>query len=236
MSEPITTTNWDQIAMIANVIIAIVTVILATVAIFGKSIGRWLRRPILDVEARCQLPDCRKTSFNFLADVYYFRILVTNKGKSAARNVEVYVTQLLKKEKDGTYKIRSSFSPDNLKWSNINKSIYPAIPPNSGRLCVVFHIVDPSKRVDPSLKTLMEYEDANALLIPPGKTIMNIDTATRTNRKDYLQLPGEYRLDIVVSAENSSSVVHKELKIIHTGDWYSNEDHMLSDGVGLSLL
>ena len=126
----------------------------------------------------------------------------------------------------------SAFSPDNLLWSNIDQSIYPKIPPKSERHSCCFHIVDPTKRIDPSLT----YEDKVFSDISQEKTIMHIDTAFKSNRKDYLQPFGEYLLKIIISAGNSSSAVRKSVFINITGDWYSNEDQMLSDGVGFSIV
>jgi hypothetical protein len=186
-----------------------------------------------------QVPHCRKTFLSnpntgqYLSDVYYFRLLVKNNGRSSAINVEVYASELLKKKKDGKYTTITTFSPDNLIWSNINQSIYPAIPPKSERDCCCFHIVEPIKRINRPLKSQEEKVFSD---ISQEKTIMHIDTAFKSNSKDYLQPCGEYLLKIIVSAGNSSSVVRKSVFINITGDWYSNEDQMLSDGVGFSIV
>lgn len=42
-----TSTDWNKIAGIANIIIALGTIVLAFVAIFGRTFSRWYRRPKL---------------------------------------------------------------------------------------------------------------------------------------------------------------------------------------------
>ncbi len=242
MDQPENIFNLMKLSEISNIIIAAGTLILALVAIFGRSIRRWIQRPKLEVEGLCQVPHCRKTSlrdlktFQFISDVYYFRLLVKNEGKSSAMDVEVYASELLKKKRDGTYTVVSEFTPDNLVWSNTGQNIYPTIPPKSERHCCAFHIVDPTKRMDSSLSEPMRIEERVFSDILPEKTIMHVDTAFKSNRLDFLQPYGEYRLKIIVSAGNSSSVVRKWVSINISGDWYNNEDQMLRDGVGFNIV
>jgi len=233
-SMPSNVTDWNQVTAVGNIIIAIGTVILAIVAIFGRSISRFLRRPRLRPAIISGPPYCHKTFFSIpdtgehLADCYYFRISVVNEGKESARNVEVFAKRLMRKSKDGTYKIISSFSPMNLIWSDWGKMIFPAIHPGTEKLCDIFHIVDPSERKK------IPYEDDVRDGMTPDRIILSFDTRTKSNTKGHLQPAGEYHLEIVVAAENANPR-QATLRIESTGEWIDNEDRMLAEGIAFGL-
>lgn len=235
MSPPEKPPDWNQIVAGANIVIAIGTIILATVAIFGRSISRYLRRPILKALVKPYPPSCHKTFLSHMrtgqhiADCYYFRLWIENEGKTSARNVEVFANRLLKKKKDGTYKTVSLFSPMNLIWSDWGKMIFPAIHPGTGKHCDIFHIVDPSKRKVIS----MESDNRNGM--QDDQTILSFDTRTKSNTKGHLQPSGAYRLEIVVAAENAKPL-SSILRIETTGEWINDEDRMLSDGVAFGII
>jgi len=144
MQDILSDVKWDSIT-------AVGTLILAVVAIFGGSIGRWIRRPKLNINLKPHPPDCQKipirntTTGQDLAECYYFRIWVENKGRTSAKNVEVFAKELKKKNESKFEKV-SLFCPMNLTWSHFGEMLFPAIHPGMGKHCDVFHIVHPSKR------------------------------------------------------------------------------------------
>ena len=235
MAPPDTPTDWNKIMAIATVIIAIGTVILAIVAIFGRAIYEYITRPKLKISVIPALPHCRKTFLTrgetgeYLSDAYGFRIWVENKGIRAAKNVEVFASKLWKQRQDESYKLVSSFNPDNLIWSNLGAKVFPAIHKDAGRHCDIFHIIDPLNR-----KLIWQENDERGD-IPIDKAILSFDTRSKSNTKDYLQPPGRYRLEVMVSADNAGAF-SKILEINLNGEWYEDEERMLTDGVGFKLL
>jgi hypothetical protein len=224
--------DWNQLVAISTVVIACGTIVLAIVAIFGNTVSRLLRRPILVVAVNLNPPHCHKTFLStdtgeFVADCYYFRALIENAGKTAARNVEVFAEELLRKTISGEYKTVSSFIPMQLIWSNIGTMLYPALHPDAERHCDIFHIVDPSRRTTELANTM---ENADREDIPPDKAILSFDTRAKANTKGHLQPPGDYHLKIVVTSENTKAV-EKILKIETTGDWINDEGRMLREAV-----
>lgn len=112
-----TTTDW---------ILAVCTVILAIVAVFQDIIRSWIMRPKLDVQIRLEPPDCMKEIIHYntpsgereIADCYYFRIRVHNNGNQKADLVEVFLSNLMKCQADGSYKDVEYFKPMNLTWAH----------------------------------------------------------------------------------------------------------------------
>ena len=65
----------------------------------------------------------------FVADCYFLRFQVVNKGKQKAENVEVFASHLTKQQADGSYKKVTSFLPMHLKWVNHLDIFMPMISP-----------------------------------------------------------------------------------------------------------
>ena len=225
-------TDLSRITAIANIVIAAGTIILAFVAIFGRTFSRWFRRPKLKIIVDSNPPQCRKTFLSNtktgdkVADCYYFRLWVDNNGNTSAKNVEVFASELKKERADGILESVKSFTPMNLKWSNIGGLYFPAVHPKAGKYCDCFHVVDPSERNLPEINM----ENDNRKDIPQDKSILSFDTLVSANTKGHLQPPGRYQLDIIVAAENAKAV-NKRIEIKLSGDWYSDEELMLKDGV-----
>ena len=64
-----------------------------------------------------------------LVDVYYLRLRVRNEGKRIAEKVEVYATELRRKQADETYKRVESFQSMNLLWSYYRTVFLSALSP-----------------------------------------------------------------------------------------------------------
>lgn len=139
-----------------------------------------------------------------------------NYGNISAKNVEVFAAELKKEKADGTFNNVKSFTPMNLKWSNLGTLYFPAIHPKAGKYCDCFHVVDPSVRNLPEI----DMENDNRKEIPQDKSILSFDTLVSANTKGHLQPPGKYQLGIIVAAENAKAV-DKIIEINLTGDWYS---------------
>lgn len=235
---------------IADWIIALGTLALVIVAIFAlfqDKIRALMIRPKLTVSVNINPPDCHKTKFNFnkeivtsfeteekmivqdSADVYYFRLRVSNSGNEKAASAEVFAAGLSKQQADGTYKAVDSFLPMNLVWSNIRTLFFPVISPGTYKHCDLAHVIDPKKR---SLIPVEETEWSN---IPSERTILSFDTFVKPNILSHLVPYGKYHLTIIVAAENANPIT-KVLEIMLTGDWYDEEDKMLGEGISVRII
>lgn len=225
---------WSLIASHAQVLTAVATIVLAIVAVFGPSIGRWWRRPKLKVEVKKEPPHCHKTFMGGSTPetgvaCYYFRILVKNVGKTSAKNVEVFTADLKKCRGEGLQTV-SSFVPMNLRWSNteggpplcLYRMLFPAIHPGAWKHCDVFHVVYPSGR------NHFDEERYDRNDVSPERAVLSFNTIALPNTKGYLQPPGDYSLKVIVGAENAKAVP-RTLRIKMDGTWIDEEIQMLDN-------
>ncbi len=207
--------------MITDWIVAMGTVILALVAIiaiFQDKIRMWLLRPKLQVELDLKPPDCHKTKMRYsyeyrggasflpsdpsklpkeqVVDTYYFRLRVSNSGNHKAESVEIFASELLRFQADGSYDTVDTFLPMNLVWSHYRTIFLPAISPGTYKHCDIGHIVDPEHRS--SILT----EEKDWPNVDRAKAIFSFDTAVQPFTLSYLIPPGRYRLSIIVAASN----------------------------------
>ena len=163
------------------------------------------------------------------ADVYYFRLRIQNSGRQKAESIEVFAAKLEKRRADGTFGPVDSFLPMNLLWSHYRQVFLPAISPETYKHCDLAHIIDPEERKS------FPGEHRTWDNIPSESTLLSFDTVAKPYTQSYLVPMGTYRLKIVVAAANAG-VVKKTLEITLTGDWYNDEQEMLGQGVGITIL
>jgi len=214
-------------------LVAAGTLILAAVAVFQQTIRGWFYRPKFQVSIRSEPPDCHAVPFTksdgtFVADSIYLRIWVKNVGNATARNAEVYAEDLRRQRADGTWERVVEFPPMNLKWANIGKMYFPIIAPEMGKHCDLGHIADPSRRQ-------LLAEDSPRLHLSDQQASLAFDLIIAPNHKGHIIGPGEYRLKILVAAENIRPI-RKTVAISLRGLWDANEARMLRDGVGVNIL
>ena len=213
-------------------LVALGTLILAVVAVFQQTIRGWFYRPRFHVSIKSEPPDCHAVPITrngtFVADSFYLRIWVKNVGNATAKNAEVYAEDLQRQRADRTWERVVEFPPMNLKWANIQKMYFPIIAPEMGKHCDIGHIVDPSQRHHLS-------EDSPRLNLSNEQVSLAFDLIIAPNHKGHIIGPGEYRLKILVAAENIRPI-RKIIAISLRGLWDADEARMLRDGVGVSIL
>jgi hypothetical protein len=169
-----------------------------------------------------------------VADAYYLRLRVTNTGRAAARNVEVYASELQRLRADNrTWDRVDEFPTMNLTWADINLLYWPLIVPKMGKLCNVGHIADPAKRDGD--QRLRRQEQNPRLRLNDQETSLTFDLITAPNNKRHIIGPGNYRLNILVAAENIPQPLDRTISLSVTGNWYPDEATMLRDGVVVSI-
>jgi len=224
--------------VITDWLIAIGTILLFLAAVFQDKIRAWLTRPKLSASIDVAPPDCHKTVLKSFdrqghvidaADCYYLRLRVGNSGNQRAEMVEVFASELSKRQVDGSFKRMDSFLPMNLVWSHIRRPFLDAISPGMEKLCDLGHIVEPEKR------PRFGMEDNPQLGVPADQTIFSFDVATKSFTMSHLIPPGKYRLLLLIAAANTKPV-SKTLEIVVTGNWYDDESRMLGEGIGIRML
>ncbi len=221
--------SWGAVA---NWLVAAGTIILAAVAIFQETIRGCFYRPAFQVSIKTEPPDCVAVPFTqpdgtFVADSVYLRLWVENIGNATAKNAEVYAQELHRKRADGMWERVAAFPPMNLKWSNAGTIYFPSIAPEMGKHCDVGHIVDPVRRH-------LLHEDAPRLALASQQASLAFDLMAAPNHRGHIIGPGEYRLDILVAAENVRPI-KRTISISLRGTWDADEGRMLRDGVGVNV-
>lgn len=219
---------------VADWLVVVGTLVLATVAVFQETIRGWFYHPGFKVSTMTEPPDCVAVPFTapdgtFIADSLYLRLWVENVGNATAKNAEVYAKELRRQRADGTWERVGAFPPMNLRWANLSGGIYfPSIAPGMGKHCDVGHIADPARRH-------LLREDAPGLALTARQTSLAFDLMVAPNHRGHIIGPGEYQLDILVAAENARPV-KRTIVISLRGTWDADEARMLRDGVGVKVV
>ncbi|MGD0266196.1 MAG: hypothetical protein ABSD47_14750 [Candidatus Methylomirabilota bacterium] len=228
--------NSEKSMLIATWLSAVGTILLAFVAVFQDWLRRLVLRPRLTLEVTNRPPDCHLTTvfFSFLGKFgnvpcYYFRFLVGNSGNQSATNVEVVAACLHRRQADGIFRKVEAFPPLNLLWSHYLQPHYASINPSSPKHCDLGRILEPKVRGD-----IPQIEGAE----PPGyagKALMSLALAVKPNTLTHWLVPGVYRLELQASASNAAPT-RRTLEISLAGDWFDDEQKMLSEGIGLRFI
>lgn len=216
---------------------AIGTFVLALVAVFQDKIRSFLWSPSLDCEITLAPPDSHRTitrspQIEFYS--FYYRFKIWNRGNVSARNVEVLIVDILKREGESFRRIES-FSPDNLRWSTLfdlaDVRLVPSrycayISPDTYKHCNLGHIHDPQFR------SSVAGEDNSSLPVGKSEAILCLDVHFRSNILYYLIVPGEYRIQIKVGCENARTI-DKWYLLKLSGKWFQDEQRMLNEGLSI---
>ena len=211
----------------ANWAVAIGTLILAFVAVFREWVKSWFFKPDLDLDVRAARPFAEKTWFDPNTAVYYFRLAITNTGRVAARDVQVYAYAVKRKKADDKYKAIDRFTPMALRWTHKNSGTLPYILPEMPpAYCDLGHISDPERKA----ATFERLDD-----VPVNQTVFVLETEINPNSRGNLLGPGEYSVYLKVAASNCPPRDFKVKIKTPSGQWFADEDLMFRDGIGISL-
>jgi hypothetical protein len=220
---------------IATSVLAALTLLVAIVAAFQDRIRSWIWHPKLELHLIPEPPDCHKIPMTWepslgdkrRADCYYLRVQVANTGNQAAEMVEMYLDRVLERTSKG-FERRQSFLPMNLVWAHFNRPFLDRLSPHLPKHCALAHVLKPSER--DRMSDAENNPDFN-----PDQTILSLDLVVKPNTKGHLLPTGTYRLKLVLGASNATPVT-KWVEIDHTGQWFDDEQEMLSRGLQIRLL
>ncbi len=118
-----------------NALGAIGTLLAVVVALFQEPFRRWRNAPKLDIRWRHRDSDiCRSVVANLPRIATNVRILVHNGGRKAAQHVDLLVTDLYRRQTDGSYELVDGFIPTPLQWTHSDQGYCEHLPPGQ-RLC-----------------------------------------------------------------------------------------------------
>lgn len=169
-------------------------------------------------------PDINKIKFyidedSTYYDSYYFGLRVENRGRTGAVNVEVRLLSLSTK-KDEEYIRDVHFAPRNLVWANTHPTVMrhlPAGPPELGKYCDFFHIVNRGDR-------LLEFDTETT----PNAVEHNGDWVWPTRRRQ-----GVYRGTLAITADNAKTA-YVDFEINYN-NWSDDDAEMLTKGLTLEI-
>lgn len=233
-----------EIGTVAQWVAGISTFLAVLVALFKEDIVSNWRRPELDASITTKPPDCAKVIMTSVVqrtaltqmstECYWLRIWVKNSGKTRAEKVQVFAAELSKRAADGTFRIIDGFVPMNLRWSHSQNPIEApeifaeGISPGMGKHCDLGYIIDPAHR-----SAIRIGEDLPGL--PAGNTLVALELELKPNTLSHLIPPGTYRLLVRIAAANCRPVA-RTIEMTITGEWFSDEKRMLSEGIGIKVL
>jgi hypothetical protein len=195
--------------------LAAIGTLLAVVVVLGiegwKSLVAHINRAKLDMEMRFEPPDCHRGG-----NEYYFRLWVTNPGKTRARNVQVFLKDVANRSLDGAFVRNTALLPQYLVWSHTpqpkDEKEFAGISPAMGRHCELGVVAGPSSI----------YFDGRLVFRPWVKV-----------RTSAYALPrGAYRFTLLVAADNVLPI-ERRLDIEFHGEWFENESDMLRSGISI---
>ena len=200
---------------ISDLISLLAVIPLATIALFQEHFKKWFFAPRLNIDFKLEPPYCSKTPFyafyekeTLATEAYYFRIKVTNRGRSSAKLCEAVMTELLVEE-EGRFHQLKYFQQVNLKWdTGKTKDAYITLNPSPiGILCDIGYI---SRDYQPTLFHL-EY------LYKIGGF-----------QPDVLSPKAKYRFTIGIISENAE-FISKKFEFYWNGDWRDSEEGMFKE-------
>ncbi len=206
-----------------TIVLAAMTFLLAIVTVFQDSLRAIYFRPRLRLKVESKRPAAEKTQWNIGADVYYFRVEVTNEGNVEARDVQVYLADLKYKNATNQYVRVEKFSPMRIMWAHYRTRTLDVLLPGMPWYCDFFHIADPSK------KALTHEHCAQAGSADP---VLALDLEVPDSAVVRFLPKGDYRATLRFGASNHPAVDFK-VKVSFKGLWFDDENRMFQEGVGI---
>lgn len=220
--------NWtDTLTAIGTLIAVFATIFF----FFYERIKNYLNRPILKININFYPPECHKITelFNMrIADAYWFRLYVKNKGKSNAQNLEVLIEKVEKKVGDN-WLIYPAFLPSNLKWTHIDVPLLLNLQPGTTKNVDLGYIYDPIVNVSNAVEKKLSSENGKI------EILFNVSISVNPLTGYHVLKPGEYLFYIIVGASNCSARREK-FHVCFTNDWQINEAKMLTDTIKIAKI
>ena len=235
MTVTVETSSAGQWIAVFTLLLVVATFSGAAVAVLQDWIRSFIWHPELDLKITPRPPDCHKIPMTWQtqqgiqqADCYYLRAQIDNTGKQAAELVEVFLGEVRQRTPNGRFERRQAFMPMNLVWAHFNTPFLHRLSPHLPKHCNVAHVLKPSERARvPGSEDNPDFDRK--------KTALSLDLVVSPNTLSHLLPPGTFRLKLVLGAANTKPKT-KWVEIALTGQWFDDENQMLSEGLQVRLL
>jgi hypothetical protein len=212
----LSTTDWVIIG--TSLLLAITALIVPYLA---ELLKRWMFAPKLVIHFEEKPPGCHKTTIRGPGTnepVFYFRFLVSNEGKSLAKNCEAVVENILETDAAGKFSAYPRYTPINLGWGS-GYDEFVNINPGRRFFCDLIFV--PSAAFQSS--------NMPAYVNPSGSAAFPLGAVLAVRKAFYSapnRLPqGKYRIDVAVYSENSKET-RRKFVLSWSGAWRETEEEM----------
>jgi len=243
--------SWRLNSLKPDWFTAIATIALAVAAFFTvirDEVRNWIRRPEFGVNFVPRIPDCHRTPTDVMfqilddgaevrhirqvtrrADTHYIRARILNTGDLGAEDVEVSVLEVRRRgDADNTFRPLPLGTPWNLTWAHQQGShVLRRLPVRAERHIDFGHVIDPNHR------EVFPGEDRAGS--DPASTLFCLAFFVKSNTGEYLLDPGVYEIDFQVYAANAHPSKIFTFYLDHRGRWFSDEDRMYADALGMRI-
>jgi hypothetical protein len=206
---------------------AIGTVSAVVIALFLETARTFWNRPRLELTIRMGRPDCMKTLISDhenrpIADCYWFRVMVHNRGRGRANRVEIHAERL-DVVTEGSFGPVEEFPPMRLLWSHVRQPEQD-ISPGVRKHCDLGYIKLP--------RSLSVPQTADLMLGNGNRFTFELEVIP--NHGGCEIGAGHYRLHLAMAAANGR-VQRIVLGINYSGQWTPKEADMFADQIRINV-
>lgn len=195
----------------------------------GDSIKRWWARPKIQVEYRPYPPGSHKTRLDVrlspaqveVCSTYYFRLAVTNDGRTQARKCEAVIEQLWVAGPDGHLRQLPHYGPNVMIWG---AGYDQFVDINPSRLFYCDFLSVPDDKAQKLLVSGGAFVDHSPF--PSDSLGLVISSKAAFYSQPNRLPPGRYRFVVALFAENADPT-RKSFDVDWSGEWHDSERAML---------
>jgi hypothetical protein len=217
--------NWTDTWTAIGTLLAVLT----TVFFFlYERIRNYWNRPILKIGINFKPPECHKTtalSNQRLFPVFWFRLFVTNSGRTNSTNLELIIEKV-EKMVDGKWTIYPEFLLSNLVWTHINEANLKNLLPGTTKNVDFGYILDPSGRASNPAERNLQHT------ISMTDNVFRVNISIQPFNAYNIIEPGDYLFHLIAGASNSKASRGK-FHLSFKKDWTQDETKMLSEIVSI---
>lgn len=203
----------------------VVALVLGLIGIFQDWLRKKIWKPDLKIEFRLNPPDSHKTMMRnsntnkIVYPTYYLRARIENTGNYQLEDVEAMVTEKTKREPNGQFKRDAEFLPLNLIWTVTHEITKSKIQPG------LFKFIDFGHVEETRFKNLSTFGLSNN-----SRVVLELCTETSPNTGSHIIFPGEYRIKIIIAANNLKPIT-KIYSLVITDNWTDNQSEMFEKNI-----
>lgn len=227
----------DPALRLADWVLIGCSLFLGIAALLAPWVAEWLKRrfyaPVINVRFSLRTPDCHITrsdltigdQFVSREEVFVYRILVENRGRSQAKRCEAVIEGIDRADASGQFITFPRFTPTSIEWGAGYREFLD-INPHRHFFCDLAYVYSPNHQD--------EFRRLGSFQNWPGLDPSQLGVTLRPIQHFYSQpnhlLPGRYRLHLAIFSENAK-VVRTLIEVAWSGNWRTTEEAMFQECV-----